>query len=407
MAVQAPAKIPTPIKSKPQPTTVRAARYLSYVLMAIAALALLDVGARLSYPYWNINPFDSPNKSWIWWAVSDFHKQPQTPDVVLLGSSLMLEALNTGDATYLKKPQNVSLHHTSSCLQDDLAAKLGYKPRTFSFAIAGQMASDAYAIASTLLNGKSKPTTIVYGIAPRDFMDNTLTNVTTTETFRYLSRVGDLSKTIAASKPSFFEVIDHGFENISFIYKHRVDMACVEQHAAKAALKAIGHHDLDNYKVPFELRRIALKEVFEDVASNETMVCPYGNPPVPYLDNLSEYRQRYAHMNAKMFKSQLGYLELLLQYGQEQNINVVLVNMPLTTDNVATMPPGFYQNYLAQIAEISGKYKSKLIDLNKPGMFNRGYFADSAHLNGLGGMRFFEVLSQALVADHVELRRTK
>ncbi len=75
------------------------------------------------------------------------------------------------------------------------------------------------------------------------------------------------------------------------------------------------------YNVPFELRRIALREMIEDIASNETMVCPYGDPPVPYLDNLAEYRQRYAHMNAKMFDSQLGY-DQLLQYGKEQNINV-------------------------------------------------------------------------------------
>ncbi|CAN5215753.1 hypothetical protein BH10CYA1_BH10CYA1_43990 [soil metagenome] len=405
--VQAPAKIPSPVRSAPRPTTIGGARYLSYALIAVAALVLLDVGARLSYPLWNIDRFDSPNKSWIWWAVSDFHKQSPTPDVVLLGSSLMLEAINSGDATYLHKPQNVSLHHTSSCLQDDLAAKLGYKPRTFSFAIAGQMASDAYAISSTLLNGKSKPTTIVYGIAPRDFMDNTLTNVTTTETFRYLSRVGDLSKTIAAARPSFFEVLDHWFENVSFIYKHRVDLACIQQYAAKSVLNSIGYHNLDTYRVPFELRRIALREMVEDMASNETMVCPYGNPPVPYLDNLAEYRQRYAHMNAKMFKSQLGYLEQLLQYGKEQNINVVLVNMPLTADNVATMPPGFYQNYLSQIVGMAGKYNSKLIDMNIPGMFNRGYFADSAHLNGLGGMRFFELLSASLIADHVELHRAK
>lgn len=405
--VQALTKIPTPVRSKPQATKSGTVRYLSYVLIAFAALAALDVGARFSFPFWNFDHYDSPNKSWIWWAVSDFHKQQQAPDVILLGSSLMLEALNSGDATYLKKPQNVSLHHTSSCLQDGLEAALGYKPSIFSFAIAGQMASDAYAISSTLLNGKSRPSTIVYGIAPRDFMDNTLTNVTTTETFRYLARVGDLSQTIAAAKPSFFEVIDHWFESVSFIYKHRVDFACLEQHAAKAVLQSIGHRDLDIYKVPFELRRIALKELLEDIASNETMVCPYGHPPVPYLDNLAEYRQRYAHMNAKMFKSQLGYLERLLQYGKEQNINVVLVNMPLTADNVATMPPGFYQNYLSQIAEISARYKNKLIDLNRPGMFNRGYFADSAHLNGLGGMRFFELLGQALVADHVELRKGK
>ncbi|MBS2002262.1 MAG: hypothetical protein JST44_12200 [Cyanobacteria bacterium SZAS LIN-5] len=405
--VQALPKAPTQVKPAAPAKSAGGKHYLSYGLLALAALFILDLAARLSYQYWNIDRFDSPNKSWIWWAVSDFHRQPQTPDIVLLGSSLMLEALNTGDATYLHKAQNVSLHHTSSCLQDDLQAKLGYKPHTFSFAIAGQMASDAYAIASTLLRGKDKPTTIVYGIAPRDFMDNTLTNVTTTETFRYLARVGDLSKTFAAAKPSFFEVMDRGLENISFIYKHRVDLLCMQQHAFKSLLEGIGHRNLDTYKVPFELRRIALKDLLEDVASNETMVCPYGDPPVPYLDNLAEYRQRYAHMNARMFKNQLGYLEQLLQYGKEQKINVVLINMPLTSDNVALMPPGFYQNYLTQIQTLSAKYDSKLIDMNLPGTFNRGYFADSAHLNGLGGMRFFDLLSQALVANHVELRKSK
>ncbi|RTL46167.1 MAG: hypothetical protein EKK48_02185 [Candidatus Melainabacteria bacterium] len=405
--VQALPKAPTQVKPAAPAKSAGGKHYLSYGLLALAALFILDLSARLSYQYWNIDRFDSPNKSWIWWAVSDFHRQPQTPDIVLLGSSLMLEALNTGDATYLHKAQNVSLHHTSSCLQDDLQAKLGYKPHTFSFAIAGQMASDAYAIASTLLRGKDKPTTIVYGIAPRDFMDNTLTNVTTTETFRYLARVGDLSKTFAAAKPSFFEVMDRGLENISFIYKHRVDLLCMQQHAFKSLLEGIGHRNLDTYKVPFELRRIALKDLLEDVASNETMVCPYGDPPVPYLDNLAEYRQRYAHMNARMFKNQLGYLEQLLQYGKDQKINVVLINMPLTSDNVALMPPGFYQNYLTQIQTLSAKYDSKLIDMNLPGTFNRGYFADSAHLNGLGGMRFFDLLSQALVANHVELRKSK
>jgi len=405
--VQALPKAPTQVKPAAPAKSAGGKHYLSYGLLALAALLILDLSARLSYQYWNIDRFDSPNKSWIWWAVSDFHRQPQTPDIVLLGSSLMLEALNTGDATYLHKAQNVSLHHTSSCLQDDLQAKLGYKPHTFSFAIAGQMASDAYAIASTLLRGKDKPTTIVYGIAPRDFMDNTLTNVTTTETFRYLARVGDLSKTFAAAKPSFFEVMDRGLENISFIYKHRVDLLCIQQHAFKSLLEGIGHRNLDTYKVPFELRRIALKDLLEDVASNETMVCPYGDPPVPYLDNLAEYRQRYAHMNARMFKNQLGYLEQLLQYGKEQKINVVLINMPLTSDNVALMPPGFYQNYLTQIQTLSAKYDSNLIDMNLPGTFNRGYFADSAHLNGLGGMRFFDLLSQALVANHVELQKSK
>jgi hypothetical protein len=405
--VQAPSRTPSTVKPATTPATMRRARYTSYMLITIAALVLLDVGARFSYPYWNMDRYNSPNKSWIWWAVDDFRKQPQAPDVVLLGSSLMLEALNGGDATYLHKPQNVSLHHKSVCLQDNLKRSTNSQIRTFSFAIAGQMASDAYVISSTLLSGKSKPTTIIYGIAPRDFMDNMLTNVTTTETFRYLSRVGDLSNIATSARPSLWEATESALGKVSFLYQHKTDLAYLQQCGIKSFLKIFAHGDLEDYRVPFELRKIAMKEMPEEIASNETLVCPYGDPPVPYLDNLNEYRQRYAHLNKQMFADQVSFLERLLKYGRAQKINVVLVNMPLTADNVATMPPGFYQNYLSTISKLASTYDSKLIDLNQQGMFNRGYFADSAHLNGLGGIRFFTLLSDALTTDHIELRKPK
>jgi hypothetical protein len=405
--VQAPARTPNIIKPATTPATTRRVRYSSYVLITVAALVLLDLGARLSYPYWNVDRYNSPNKSWIWWAVDQFRKQPQAPDLVLLGSSLMLDALNSGDATYLHTPQNVSLHHKSVCLQDNLARSTNSQIRTFSFAIAGQMASDAYVISSTLLKEKSKPTTIIYGIAPRDFMDNMLTNVSTTETFRYLSRIGNLSDIVVSSRPSFWETIETALAKVSFLYQHKSDLAYLQQCGTKLFLKMFGHSNLEHYRVPFELRKIAMKEMPEEIASNETMVCPYGHPPVPYQDNLSEYRQRYAHLNKRMFADQVSYLQRLLKYGQAQKINVVLVNMPLTADNLATMPAGFYQNYLSTISGLSSTYDSTLIDLNQPGLFNRGYFADSAHLNGLGGMRFFTLLSDALITHHIELRKAK
>lgn len=374
----------------------RSFQYLSYAFLAFVCVIALDVGARVSFPYWPINHYDSPNRSWIYWSVRDFKAQPKAPDIVLMGSSLMLEALNTGDATYLHAPQTVTLHHTSYCLQDDIEKITGKKPSVFSFAIAGQMASDAYAITSTLLKDKSKPNTIVYGIAPRDFMDNTLTNVGSTETFRYLSRVGDLHSAFAASNPPFWDTVDNSLSQISFLYEHRADFLCLQQQAIKNILNLFGKQDYDNYHVPFNLRKIAMVNLPEDVACNETQVNPYGDPPVPYLDNLPEYKQRYAHMNNKMFKNQLLYLGKLLQFGKQQNIRIVLVNMPLTADNVSIMPTGFYDQYLQNVSTLASQNNAQLIDFNDPKLFNRGYFADSAHLNGLGGIRFFELLSEKL-----------
>lgn len=179
----------------------------SFVALGVAFFLLLELSlfslkaaapAKLGF-----DPVKAANKSWVWWNVRDFRQLKSAPDVVLLGSSLMMAPLHGGDAAYLKTGQNVALHHHSVLLEDLLQAKFGRQYKSFAFALGGEMVSDAYVITDTLLRGDRKPGLIVYGIAPRDFMDHALPSAASTEIFKYMSRTGNLSA-IAKERYSTF-----------------------------------------------------------------------------------------------------------------------------------------------------------------------------------------------------------
>jgi hypothetical protein len=372
----------------------------SYICLAFVGLVALDFGSRLTYDAWSLDKYNSPNRSWIWWAARQFRQEAKRPDVVLLGSSLMMAALHGGDATYLNSAQNVALHHKANYLENLLSDRLHQPVNTFAFAIGGQMVSDAYAISSTMLRGEKKPDTIVYGVAPRDFMDNMLASPASTETFHYMNRLGGLAQEALPARTTFWEKVEYGCEKISFLYDHRQDFVYLQNKYDRSILASVLHmKDLDYVHTPFALRKIAMAQLPEDTGPNEIMILPYDRKRDKYEDNTPEYRSRYRSFNKKKFEIQISFLDKLGNYCDEQGINLVLVNMPLTRDNVTLMPPGLYDKYLSALRHASTKYGARVVDLNQPEVFEKQCFADSVHLNGHGGKIFFEQLADRLATD--------
>jgi hypothetical protein len=382
-------RISLPVKKPVQLTS-------SFILIAFLLFLFLDITARLTFRQWTINGFNSPNRSWIWWAVKDFKSQKENPQILLMGSSLMVMALHGGDATWLNQPQNNVLHHRSLLFESLLNNTLKKNYLSFSFAIPGQMASDAYCICSSLLKDPQKPDFLIYGIAPRDLMDNTLSNPASTETFKYLSRVGNLSQIAIRARPSLWDRLDYWLSKVSFIYAHKADLVYLQHHYIGALFAHLHWLDDQNLvKTPFELRKIAMLELPEDNAVNEIFTPPY-NPATKPLDNSSEYRARYSRFNTKLFNEQKSYLTDLMRTCYQRRIKLITVNMPLTLGNLKLMPPGFYQHYLETVKSLATSQGSLFIDLNDARVFPDDCFLDSAHLNGKGSIKFFERLTLEL-----------
>jgi len=401
----APAPPPPPQSAKrgTAGATPRLTLISSYAFIAFVALVIFDMGLRAAYKFvpqlCPTTAYDSANRSSIWWAVKQYREEPHAPDMVLMGSSLMMAALHNGDATYMDKPVYITSHRHSKQFEDLLEKKFGSPYSTFSFAIGGQMASDAYVLTSTVLSGERRPKAIIYGIAPRDLMDNTLTNVSSTETFHYLSRIGNLYPLAMESKAPLWDALEWTLDQSSCIYGHRSDFVLMQQRLDKSLIAALNKDDLETIRTPLLLRKLTVLELPEDSDAVEGMVYPFGSSPAKYVDNRGEYSARYSGFNKRLFAMQLGFMEKLLKQCQDSGIKLILVNMPLTQDNVGVMPPGLYPSYLNEINRLSDRYHAQFVDLNEPSQFPKTFFGDTVHLNGLGGKKFFELLAERLRTD--------
>jgi len=371
--------------------------FSSRVIAAVALFFVLDLFIRLQ-----IHPdkFSLPERSFIWWAVQDYRHLKQMPNIVLFGSSLMLAAVNEGDAAYYGKLIDAAKHHRSYYLEKLLQSQWDRPASTFSFAIGGQMASDVYAIASNFITPSFKPKLIIWGIAPRDLLDSAFPGAYTSDTARYMNKIAG-SDLIANEHLTFNSVVDQCLRHLSYIYRERLDFIS----DSKQALRNLE----DRHVIPLfaELganipgRATMVRQLMNprdgsmgDIEVGEWMISSSGKPSTELKDNTHEYQLRYNPFKVKTFNSQAGYFEKFLQQQQELGVKVVLVNMPLTKQNMKLLPPSSYDKYVSTVSRLATQYGASIIDLNHDPNFKTSDFFDTAHLNGFGSEKLFKVISK-------------
>ncbi len=380
--------------AKENQSSVRTDRKIqfSYAALAFAVVICADLAARSFY---HPDPYQSPNRSWAWWAVQDLRAQKQA-DVAIFGSSLMLAALNDGDSTFVNRPFDAVMHHRAFYLEHLLDKKLDQPVQTTSLAIGGQMASDVYALATTLFTRNPKPKAIVWGIAPRDFLDSSFTNPDSSETVRYMNKVSGSTDVLSTKRRILWDRVQNVADSSFYLYGKRADLVAATLPFAKSALKNVTPNaDLDTVHTPSPLLEYAMKNLPEDNGVDQWRVTPYS-PSKVFADNTAEYMMRYHPFKPKVLETQLSYFEKFLAFSKEHGMAVTLVNMPLTAENLKLLPPGSYDTYLTSVKSLATKYGAQVLDYNIDNLFARSEFADTVHLNGLGGKHFFELVSQQM-----------
>ena len=69
--------------------------------------------------------------------------------------------------------------------------------------------------------------------------------------------------------------------------------------------------------------------------------------------SLKEYNGRYFGISSRTIKTQLKFLELIVELCREQKIRLMIVNMPLTARNKNLLQEDFYHDYLNCLKEIA------------------------------------------------------
>jgi hypothetical protein len=126
---------------------------------------------------------------------------------------------------------------------------------------------------------------------------------------------------------------------------------------------------------------------------------PLKRSEITFKDNTIEYKQRYKKPDRETFRTQMYFLRKLAEYCHRERIELVVVNMPITDQNVQILPPGVYKNYVSSLVEFAWNHNVVFYDLCDFNKYTKDDFHDTVHLNAFGARKFFDCLLTAIDAD--------
>jgi hypothetical protein len=385
------------IKGKHISGTQRAFRFAPALLVFLLICQLI---ARSNMVV--VDPLAGKRRTWTTWALDSFVRgSKNAPDVVFLGSSLMLTPLNMADAQALHSKFDGALHHESNWFAALLKYSTGCDITTFDFAVPGEMPSDAFLIEKNLLKADKKPKVVVYGVGPRDFMDSLLDSPSATDPYHWLAKLDPPASEWDFCGQSWYQrlncAVSNAFmpnqvrlqlaEDLSLRWANFVDFCLPAPAGAVAISPQEKHQMMPNYH-PM------------DVVVGECIFAPRIDMQAGrFVNNLDEYRGRYAHPDWNKFQTQLNFLAKLLDLANERHIQFVLVAMPITSINRDLISDDAWRAYKNGLSVTARSKNAVLIDMTESSRFTDFDFGDTVHLNALGGLKMVKELADEMVAD--------
>lgn len=358
---------------------------------------------------------------WCFWAARNYLEQQQNPAIVLFGSSQMGSAAFAADAYTTKSIRDCVTDRRLVTLEKDITRVTGARPEVINFAMPGGMVSDTYLASKALFTAERKPNVVIIGVNPRDFMDNDMPSVSSTDPFRFFSPYVDLGTLADHSFNDPFAKFDWLINKWVPLKKMRQDLvaamsewqfgksgrlehntagpdtanaaiakeaggtACGDESNAGAAKTA-------NVAQTQALR--AISGAFSDVRKG-TWLVPY--PLVlGFQDNTKEYQSRYKRPDPPLYRDEKKYFEELLAYLHSLNIKVLVVGMPSLWTNRVLLPDTFWPEFHKYVAAVSGQYGATFLDLTADGRFGVDDYLDTVHLNGSGGLKLFSTIAERI-----------
>lgn len=381
-----------------EPTSLRKTHKSS----ALWALALFVVVCQImaTTKFGWLKPEDFPYPTWTSWAIHEFQQEKtKRPEVVFLGSSLVLVPVDGVDADFTKIKVDGAKHHKSIFFESKFKEYSGTDITSYNFALPGEMPSDAYLLTKFLLKNEKRPDVIVYGVGPRDFMDNLLPSPKATDPFRYLSRLGDYSERIDLIAPKWEERL--GYELGRMFYPMGASDNIMTSLSRKfntflaTTFPSVKPSDIAT-------RRTLLPEYHPfEILPEEC----YFNPTdeknrAPFVDNINEYRKRYKTLKRDTFVSQMQFLEDILSIASDRGTHVVVVAMPITDINRQLISDPAWNDYKTKLESVAKSKGATYIDMYATNKFALKDFGDTVHLHSGGGALFLDMLAKKLAKNH-------
>lgn len=343
--------------------------------------------------------------------IPDFLSSRNNPDILVMGCSLPMMAIATWDAEYAKAIDSSDIdairRYTGAVYLEKLLNERSpseQKLKVFNLTSAGSMASDAPLLLEKSLQSGKHPRAIIYALAPRTFLDNSVPNDTAVT---QVLRKWRTTKDLLDENLSFDEKRDIFISQFWTFYRDRSDY--------QSFLLCYISYKLDRAPTMYAARqrqeaREALKEAQTpsnsspcNIPASLNIKCSKDGHPAPdrLMADLAVYDVRYNPPNIKQFEKEIDHLQKFIKLCHRQKIKLFVVNMPITEQNMTLLPGDLYARYIREVSSLAARTPGTVfLDLNDGKTCNITDFTDSVHCNAVGGKKVQDRLVDSMARDN-------
>jgi hypothetical protein len=332
------------------------------------------------------------------------------PDVVLIGSSLPMAAAYYADCKYYKPDVLNWIKHCESrkisafqsyeqarYLQNRLSSACGRPVSVFNLTSAACMPSDAYLLLSNAVENRPNIKTVIYGVAPRDFMDNLVPEVGLTPAFEVLAKPSILNATLTSDTPPpvAFEL---AMSSMCSFYRQRVNLREL----------------IASFPSRFLNREVTLAKVVSRFGTPGTSppsqhgtkqpgsagILPAQTATPDTTSQLAghykDYNARYNPPNQRRFRQELDQFKKLMSLCREHHIQLFIVNMPITDKNKQLIDQHLYGQFNTNISQLPGQFGATFINMDDSNYDPKLDYLDSVHLSDQGAPKLINRLVEKI-----------
>lgn len=355
----------------------------------------------------NATGFTSLRQYFVVSKLPEFLSSSRKPDIIITGSSLMLypnvraddemaHRQERNDASYVRDV--IDPYAYAHYLEQALKEKNSTNYEIANLATAGGMISDQFVIFRKCLAADKKPKLLVCDISPREFLDNNQVEPDKTPVYVVLSDFTCLAD-LLSSKAPLDETLKGALANLWNFYRNRADW---KYFFVQLAAATTGHPtDIYNAAKKMQVNDPEPLDATQSLKANKQPIAVNKEPalstlPKQYVD-IASYKAMYLPVNHKNLELQLSYLRRLLILARENQIPVLLVEMPLTKTNLSLLPNSLLNYLESKVSLLASQYHANILQSSDQTAFHdQDDFEDSAHLNARGGTKLLDLLANRI-----------
>lgn len=380
------------------------------VLAALCLLAAVEGWLALAHPLARL-PVATIEQGEAFNSIADIKKDTgnckDEPYVVLLGSSLMVAPVVQAEAQFRKRPLKRFFERRATLCESQLGSQLNRlygKPnsapvRIYNAAVGGGMASDDFFVARELLQSKKVPAALVCGVAPRDFQDNLVPGTYSTSAFQVFADLSDLGRIFQDKNLSQEKKFDVALGRFSRLWRNRSEVKSYFGLLSKRTIEKVCPFILFEKYGPTLVLARQKKGVFPEEVHGTPMAYPgYAIDHYDSVKTTQQYVRSYHPVSKKMVDEQFAYFNQMLDMSRAKNVDLMVVNMPLSRSNKELIPAEYYADYLNRLKTACAARDIQFIDYNNAAWDENSNFIDTVHISPEKSLAFVETLMKA-VAD--------